>query len=118
MARVALARLYDIEATISNLLGSTQGRTKDDLASDWLFNQACHYALQTIGEAANNLPPDYYERYPDIPWRKIIGLSHKLRHEYFRIDADVIWYVLVDYLPTLHDAIKAIIAETSVQEGV
>ena len=111
MARVALARLYDIETTVAKLIAITKSRTQADLSSDWLFNQACHYALQTIGEAANHLPPDLYDRYHKIPWRKIVGLSHKLRHEYFRIDPDVIWLVLVDHLPPLRDAIQTIIDE-------
>ena len=111
MARVARARLYDIDQTIIQLLAITRGRTQDDLARDWAFGQACNYALQTIGEAVNHLPSEIYERHPDIPWRRIVGLSHKVRHEYFRLDHDVIWEVIILHLPPLHATIQRIIAD-------
>jgi uncharacterized protein with HEPN domain len=111
VARHVRARLYDIDQTISHLLASTQGRRISDLSDDWSFGQACHYALQTIGEAANNLPPELRARYPEVPWRKIISLSHMLRHEYFRIDADVIWEIVTIHLSPLQMVIKAILAD-------
>lgn len=46
-----------------------------------------------------------------MPWRKIIALSHKVRHEYFRLDPDVIWDVITEHLPPLHVAIRRMIAQ-------
>jgi uncharacterized protein with HEPN domain len=109
--RIARARLADIDATIANLLTNTKGRGPADLDTDWAFSQMCHYALQTIGEAANHLPATLHARYPDVPWRKIVGMSHRLRHEYFRIDAKVLWLVITEHLPPFHAAIKRMIAE-------
>lgn len=111
MIRAARARLHDIERTIAQLLAAARGRSLTDLAEDWAFGQACHFSLQTIGEAANHLPPELRDRYPEVPWRKIIALSHKVRHEYFRLDPDVIWGVITDHLPPLHVAVRRMVAE-------
>lgn len=113
MSRQSRARLHDIEEAITQLLASTKGRTLADLTTDWLYGQACLHAIQTIGEAANHLPGELQDRYPEIPWRKVIMLSHRLRHEYFRIDADIIWEVITVHLPPLHLTIKKMIADLS-----
>jgi uncharacterized protein with HEPN domain len=58
-----------------------------------------------------HLPDEIYERYPDIPWRRIVSLSHMVRHAHFRLDPDVIWGVITTQLPPLHAVIQRIIAD-------
>jgi uncharacterized protein with HEPN domain len=111
VGRVYQARLADIDTTITRLVDLTKHRSAQDLDTDWAFGQACHHALQTIGEAVNHLPEDLRARHPDVPWRKIISMSHRLRHGYFRIDGDILWLVITDHLEPLHAAIKRMIAE-------
>ena len=38
--------------------------------------------LEIIGEAIKNMPADFREQYPDIPWRKIAGMWDVLIHGY------------------------------------
>lgn len=111
MIRATRSRLADIDQTIVNLRIAAKGRTMDDLSTDWQFGQACHFALQTIGEAVRHLPPDLRARYPEIPWANVIGFSNMLRHEYFRIDNDVIWSIIHGHLEPLHVVIQRMIAE-------
>jgi uncharacterized protein with HEPN domain len=111
VVRTVHARLYDIDQTITKLLDVSKGRTLAHLSNDWAFAQVCNYALQSIGEAINHLPPELLVAHPGPPWRKIIGMSHKLRHEYFRIDADVIWEVLTVHLRPLHATVKKMLAD-------
>jgi len=42
--------------------------------------------LETIGEAAGNLPEQIQKGEPEIDWRKITGLRNILIHEYFGIN--------------------------------
>ena len=51
------------------------------LLQDGFFRQ-----LQIIGEAARRLSPDLHALYPEVPWQDIIGMRHKLVHDYFGID--------------------------------
>ena len=57
--------------------------------------------LEIIGEAAGKIPPETRDEYPDIPWKKIVGLRNILIHEYFGIDIEIIWDVVENHLDNL-----------------
>jgi uncharacterized protein with HEPN domain len=46
--------------------------------------------LEIVGEAANRLPQDFRKRYPEIKWPQIIGLRHRIVHDYFNIDVEIV----------------------------
>ena len=39
-------------------------------------------AIEVIGEAAIHVPEKTQEQYPDVPWREIIGMRHRIVHDY------------------------------------
>jgi uncharacterized protein with HEPN domain len=43
-----------------------------------------------------------------VPWRNIMAIGNKLRHEYHRVDADIIWGVAQTHLGELRPVIEAI----------
>jgi uncharacterized protein with HEPN domain len=51
-------------------------------AADEAALYAVHYCIQVIGEAANSLSGDAKTGTPDIPWRDIVAMRHKLVHHY------------------------------------
>ncbi len=55
--------------------------------------------LEIIGEATKNLPEDFKIKHPEIPWRKITGMRDNLIHEYFNFDEELVWNVLINYIP-------------------
>jgi len=57
--------------------------------------------LEIIGEAANRLPEEFKEKYSEIEWYKVVGLRHRIIHEYFGIDLEIIWQILHKDLPEL-----------------
>lgn len=42
--------------------------------------------FEIIGEAARNLPSEFKNKYPEIPWNEMYLLRNKVTHEYFGID--------------------------------
>ncbi len=40
--------------------------------------------LEVMGEAARNLSEDLRNVYPQIPWRRMVGLRNRMIHAYFR----------------------------------
>ena len=46
--------------------------------------------------------------YPQIPWRKVIGLRNIISHEYANIDYDIIWTVIEKHLPPLKETVKIV----------
>lgn len=83
---------------------TVRGREAFD-ATDWIQVWVVHH-LQIIGEAARYLSDAMRERLGEVEWRKVVGMRHVLVHQYFEIDRDLVWAVVVDHLPSMKLAIE------------
>jgi len=73
----------------------------EDFSQDQKSIDAVARNLEIMGEAANRLPDEYKEKHSDIEWYKIVGLRHRIVHEYFGVDLQIIWQILHKDLPEL-----------------
>jgi len=64
--------------------------------------------LEIIGEAANRLPDAFRARHSEIEWRKIIGLRHRIVHDYFGVDLALVWEIVVTSAPVLAEQLSRI----------
>ena len=71
--------------------------------------------LQIIGEAVGHLSEDVRARYPDVPWRSIIGMRHVLVHGFLEVDLDLIWLVVENELDRLKSTIRSALADSTAQ---
>ena len=58
------------------------------------MQKAVCFDLPCISEATArllDLDPGIAERYPDVPWPQVRAIANVLRHEYARIDFDIVW---------------------------
>ena len=60
-----------------------------------------------IGDALAGINREVRERFPEIPWRDIIGMRNFLVHEYFKIEVTVIWKVATQHVPLLAAQLQA-----------
>jgi len=67
---------------------------------------ACVFNLSQIGELAGKLENEFVENTSHIPWRKIKGMRNRIIHDYEGIQLNIIWDVLVEFLPELIDNIN------------
>jgi len=65
--------------------------------------------VQNIGEAARRVSPELQKAHPDVPWRNIVGIRHKVVHDYFYVDYDIIWDVVTSDLPWLVSRLESIV---------
>ena len=59
--------------------------------------------VENVGEAAYKSDPGTLARYPRVDWPRIIGMRHRLVHEYYNIRLNILHDVIVNYLPPLID---------------
>jgi uncharacterized protein with HEPN domain len=64
--------------------------TEESASQDLVLQAALRYWLQVIGESANHISEDTQLLLPQIPWRQLIGMRHRLVHNYTGIDDLVI----------------------------
>lgn len=68
-------------------------------------------ALEIIGEAGRLIPKSLRNRYPEIPWTKIVGMRNIMIHEYFGVDSEVIWKTVREDLPRLCSQLSRMLAD-------
>ena len=62
--------------------------------------------LQILGEAASKISGALKERFPEVPWAKMMGMRHILVHDYFDVDTDILWSAVQQDLPALKKQIQ------------
>ncbi len=57
--------------------------------------------LEVIGEAASRLPKEFTEAHAEIPWRLIVGMRHRIVHDYFDVDLALVFGICRQEIPSL-----------------
>jgi uncharacterized protein with HEPN domain len=84
-------------------------KNKEEYENDITLRLALTHLVQMIGEAAQHVPKPFRDAHPEVPWREIIGMRHRIVHDYLNVDEEVVWHVVQDDLPTLVETLKRII---------
>src|SRR3954463_10768844 len=78
-----------------------RGKSREEYEADQNLRLALAHLVQLIGEAARRGSPQSQQTYSQIPWRDVIGMRHKIVHDYLDVDFDVVWEVVTTDLPEL-----------------
>jgi uncharacterized protein with HEPN domain len=81
-----------------------EGLTEEDFLGDLRTQQAVAMNLLIVGEAAGTLGRkhlDFAAKYPELPWRDMVGMRNRIAHNYFDLDPGVIWRTTREDLPEL-----------------
>jgi len=98
-------RLEHMLSAIMNVEEYTQNLTQDDLVKDKLRLHATVYNIQIIGEATYKLTKEFKEDHPSTPWAMIEKMRHILVHDYYQINNDILWSIIMDDIPALKNQI-------------
>ena len=84
------ALLLDMLLAAKDAQGFVAGTDEAAFPSSRLHQNAVIRSLEVIGEAAGKISPALRAAQPDIPWREIIGMRHRLIHGYDEVRLDVV----------------------------
>lgn len=86
-----------------------EGKTREDYDRDEALRLAPVHVLQIIGEAARRVSPEYRARHSELPWSEIMGMRHKIVHDYMAVDFDIVWDTVQKDLGPLASQLKSIL---------
>jgi uncharacterized protein with HEPN domain len=100
--------LDDLILFCERALQYTAGLDRDTFFADTRTFDATMRNIELIGEAARSIPEETRQRYPHVPWVRIVATRNIIIHQYFGIDHDIIWDVIQTKVPELLAAARSI----------
>ena len=97
--------LEDILTAIRKIGQYVGGLSREQFLTKSLTIDAVVRNLEIIGEAANRLPLPFKTAHADVAWPQIVGLRHRIVHDYFDVDLEIVWQILKNDLPNLESQI-------------
>ena len=91
--------LDDLALLISRAEQSVKDRTFSDLAANDEAYDALTYRLAMIGETCKKLPDEVKARHPHLPWREMATFRNFASHDYFGVDAHLVWRAAIGLEP-------------------
>lgn len=111
MSRSGREILQHILDETQYLLRSSAGLDLQGFLADETCRRAFVRSLEVIGEAAKQLAASTREELPDLEWRSMAGMRDRLIHDYFGVDYELVWDVVVNKIPNLRQTIEAALRE-------
>ena len=102
-------RLRHMRDAAREAVSFVQGRTRDDMERDRQLVLALVKDIEIVGEAAAKIAETTRRCLSEIPWRRIVGMRHRLVHAYFDINLDIVWNTVREELPELIALLDALI---------
>ena len=87
-------------------VSKTLGVSRGAYDADENLRLALIHLIQVIGEAARQVSREFSDGHPEVPWADIVGMRHKVVHDYLGVDEDIVWQVVTQDLPTLVAALE------------
>lgn len=106
MTRTDDERLQDILEACAEL-AELVARGHGEFARDRAVRLAIERLLEIVGEAANALSQEMRDRFRAVDWTGISRLRIVLAHHYHRVDAELVWTMASEDIPSLVSALRS-----------
>ena len=116
------ALLEDILASAAIVRAYVDPISKDDFVASIQLQDAVVRRIEIIGEGVKNVPQDWRDRHPEIPWRQVARMRDVLIHRYFdpsllQVDLEVVWQAATRDMPELQRLLSAMLDEVRQEEA-
>ena len=103
------AYLLDILLAASEAAKFAEGLTFESFKGSKLHQHAIVRTLEIVGEAARKISQEFKDAHPDIPWHKMIGMRHRLIHDYLHVNLETVWDTIRNDIPGLIEVIGPLV---------
>lgn len=103
--------LEDILEAIHKIRSYTVGLNLETFRLESKTFDAVVRNLEIIGEATKGIPDSARLLHPEVDWRRLTALRNILIHEYFGVDAEIIWDVVQNKLTALEESAQRMLQE-------
>jgi len=79
----------------------SKGLDEQQFYASSMITEACVFCLIQIGELVIKIDPEFIKINPQIPWKDIRGVRHKIVHDYKNINFELVWDIIKNDLPDL-----------------
>ena len=104
-----MQRLLHILDAISEIENYTAKTNLPAFLNNSMMRFASIKQIEIIGEAANSISKETKAKFTEIEWKQMAGMRNILIHEYFGVDNNLIWQVIMEDIPKLRSKIENII---------
>ena len=103
------ALLLDIMLAAKDALTFVSGLDERAFLASDLHQSAIIRKLAVMGEASGKVSKEFCAAHPEIPWKQMTGLRHRLVHDYGDVRLDIVWRVIKETLPSLIATLQPLI---------
>lgn len=96
----------DMLVEIDDAIEFVQGYDAKSFLGDRRTRKAVAYSIQIMGEAARGISLQFKADHPEVAWPKIIGMRHRIVHEYGAVNFKIVWAVVQEDLPNLRISLQ------------
>ena len=93
--------LEDMKESTQKILQYVNNMDSEAFNNDEKTKDAVIRNFEIIGEAANRLDEEFRANNAQIAWTRLRGFRNRIVHEYFGIDYEIVWAIIVDDLGEL-----------------
>ncbi len=100
--------IQDIFESINRIIPYTENINYEQFKKDLKTQDAVVRNIEIMGEAVKSLSEKIKSQHSEIPWKNIAGTRDKLIHDYFGVNIDIIWNIVLNEIPNLQLKIEKI----------
>jgi uncharacterized protein with HEPN domain len=100
---------------IQRLEGYAARVAREQFDDDPIIQDGFIRQITVLGEAAGKISKGFVDSHREIPWPDITGIRHKLVHDYFTVDVDVVWDTATVSAPNLRPLVESALKSEEAQ---
>ena len=101
--------LKHILQEVEFLLLKSRELSFDDFVKDEVKTRAFLRSLEIMGEATKKIPENFRTSHQNVDWRAMAGMRDRLIHDYFGVDYEIVWDVVINEIPKLKSQLEELL---------